>query len=55
MQQVDQVLSGEDSLGDGDGDQPCIPTADDQVAGRDPCLDLAKSMSGKSVVPADMP
>lgn len=33
-------------------DQPCIPTSDDQVAGRDPCLALAKTLSLKSVVPA---
>ena len=36
-------------------DQLCIPTADDQVAGRDPCLDLAKTLSGKSVVSAAQP
>lgn len=51
------VLPGGEEL-EGRGvtpDQPCIPTADDQVAGRDPCLDLAKTLSGKSAVPAAIP
>jgi C-terminal processing protease CtpA/Prc len=51
------VLPGGEEL-EGKGvipDQPCVPSADDQVAGRDPCLDLAKTLSGKSFVPAAKP
>jgi len=51
------VLPGGEEL-EGKGvtpDQSCVPSADDQVAGRDPCLDLAKTLSGKSFVPAGKP
>ena len=36
-------------------DQLCIPTAADQVAGRDPCLDMAKILASTAVVPAAKP
>jgi len=36
-------------------DQLCIPNADDQVAGRDPCLNIAKTMAAKAGAPTAKP